>query len=91
MLLTGQPYPRISLVYGGADAFRDPMVVDVEEYIAVKGFKAKGKRLTTCTVERVYELEPTRFPEPDPEEQHAETEGEARAESDKQPSLFDEA
>ena len=91
VLLTDQVYPRISLVYGGADAFRDPMVVDVEEYIAVKGFKAKGKRLTTCTVERVDELEPTRFPEPEPEEQDEETEGEALAESGKQPSLFDEA
>ena len=91
VLLTDQVYPRISLVYGGADAFRDPMVVDVEEYIAVKGFKAKGKRLTTCAVERVEELEPTRFPEPEPEEQDEETEGEALAESDKRPSLFDEA
>ena len=67
------------------------MVVDVEEYIAVKGFKAKGKRLTTCAVERVEELEPTRFPEPEPEEQDEETEGEALAESGKRPSLFDEA
>ena len=91
VLLTDQVYPRICLVYGGADAFRDPMVVDVEEYIAVKGFKAKGKRLTTCAVERVEELEPTRFPEPEPEEQDEETEGEALAESGKQPSLFDEA
>ena len=91
VLLTDQVYPRISLVYGGADAFRDPMVVDVEEYIAVKGFKAKGKRLTTCAVERVDELEPTRFPEPEPEEQDEETEGEALAESGKRPSLFDEA
>ena len=35
--------------------------------LAVKGYKAKGKRLTTYTLESVVELEPTRFPE-EPEE-----------------------
>jgi topoisomerase-4 subunit A len=30
----------------------------------VKSFKAKGKRITTFSVERIEELEPTRFPEP---------------------------
>ena len=29
----------------------------------MKGFKAKGKRLTTWTVDKIEELEPTRFPE----------------------------
>jgi topoisomerase-4 subunit A len=33
----------------------------------VKGFKAKGKRLTTYQLESIVELEPTRWPEP-PEE-----------------------
>ena len=40
------------------------MVIDAEEFIAVKGFKAKGKRITTYTVDTINELEPTRFPEP---------------------------
>jgi topoisomerase-4 subunit A len=31
----------------------------------VKGFKAKGKRLTTFALAEVIELEPTRFPEPE--------------------------
>ena len=29
-----------------------------EEFIAVKGFKAKGKRLTTWTVDSIEQLEP---------------------------------
>jgi topoisomerase-4 subunit A len=29
----------------------------------VKGYKAKGKRLTTYELESIIELEPTRFPE----------------------------
>ena len=67
ILLTDTPYPRIQLIYGGADDFRGKEEIDAEQYIAVKGYKAKGKRLTTYTLENVVELEPTRFPE-EPEE-----------------------
>ena len=67
ILLTDTPYPRIQLTYGGADDFRGKEEIDAEQYIAVKGYKAKGKRLTTYTLESVVELEPTRFPE-EPEE-----------------------
>ena len=63
-MLTDEPYPRLEVVFGGHDAFRDPMVVEADEFIAVKGFKAKGKRLTTYTLDTVNELEPTRSPEP---------------------------
>lgn len=63
LLLTSEVYPRIRVVYGGADAFRGEMEIDVEDFIAVKGFKAKGKRITTLTVEKFEELPPTRFPE----------------------------
>ncbi len=63
LLLTDTAYPRILVSFGGSDAFRDDMVVDAEEFIAVKGFKAKGKRLSTWQVEKVEELEPLRFPE----------------------------
>ena len=67
ILLTDTPYPRIQLTYGGADDFRGTEEIDAEQFIAVKGYKAKGKRLTTYTLENVVELEPTRFPE-EPEE-----------------------
>jgi len=67
ILLTDTVYPRIQLNYGGADAFRGSEEIDAEQFIGVKGYKAKGKRLTTCQLESVVELEPTRFPEP-PEE-----------------------
>lgn len=61
-LLTDEVYPRIEAVFGGHDAFREPQVIDAEEFIAVKGFKARGKRITTYEVETINELEPTRFP-----------------------------
>ena len=67
ILLTDTPYPRIQVTYGGADAFRGSEEIDAEQFIAVKGYKAKGKRLTTYAIESIIELEPIRFPEP-PEE-----------------------
>ena len=63
LLLSDTPYPRIKVVLGGSDSFREPMEVDAEEFIGLKSFKAKGKRITTLCVDAVEELEPTRFPE----------------------------
>ncbi len=70
ILLSDQVYPRILITFGGADAVRPSQEIDVEQFIAVKGYKAKGKRLTTYQVERIEELEPLRFPE-EPEEEEA--------------------
>ena len=71
MLLTDTAYPRIEVDYApvkapdGSVTQRPPLEIDADEFIAVKGFKAKGKRVTTLDVEAVKELEPTRFPNPD--------------------------
>lgn len=63
LILTDQPFPRIKVNFGGFDADKEPMVIDVEDFIMVKGFKAKGKRITTCNVTSIEELEPTKLPE----------------------------
>ena len=63
ILLTDMVYPLIKVTYGGADEFRGSEEIDAEQFIAVKGFKAKGKRLSTYQIESIEELEPTRFPE----------------------------
>ena len=76
VLLTDTPYPRLQVVYGGADAFRGSEEVDVEQFIAVKGFKAKGKRLTTWQTESITELEPVRFPEEPQDSDNDEADGE---------------
>jgi topoisomerase-4 subunit A len=62
ILCSVQHYPRIQVMFGGGDSFREPLVIDAEEFIAVKGFKAKGKRITTFEVAEILELEPTRYP-----------------------------
>lgn len=51
-------YPRIKLNYGGKHKDRPAEEIEVEEFIAVKGFKAKGKRLSNYTIKSIEELEP---------------------------------
>ena len=67
ILLTDTAYPLIKVTYGGSDEFRGSEEIDAEQFITVKGFKAKGKRLSTYQIESIEELEPVRFPE-EPEE-----------------------
>ena len=89
ILITDQVFPRIQVVYGGNDEFRGSEEFDVEQFIAVKGFKAKGKRLTTYQIESITELEPTRWPEEqetleEPEETEAPEEPETPEEPENQ-------
>ena len=58
------PFPRIQVMFGGNDNFREPLVIEVDEFIGVKSFKARGKRLTTYEIDEIIELEPTKFPPP---------------------------
>jgi topoisomerase-4 subunit A len=63
MLMTDVDYPRLEVIFGGSDTYREALVIDAEEFISVKSFKAKGKRLSTYEVETINELEPLRFKE----------------------------
>ena len=74
ILLTDTPYPLLELTFKESDTFRGPQQVDAESFIGVKGFKAKGKRLTTYALDQVKELEPVRFPEPETENEVEEEE-----------------
>ncbi len=58
LVLTDERFPQIQITFGGADKTREPLKVDVEEFIAVKGYKARGKRLTTYKVSKIEEIEP---------------------------------
>ena len=89
LLITDTYYPRLKLVFGGKDAHREPLEIDADEFIGVKGLKAKGKRLHTWEIQSVEELEPLRFPEkveedaPDADEQE-----DASQSNTDQPTLF---
>ena len=98
LLLTDTAYPRLLVSFGGADDFREPMEVDVEQFIGVKSFRARGRRVTTWSVDKVEELEPLRQPEPEipqPEPQPEEEPEESTNQNDNvdengQMSLFQE-
>ena len=74
VLLTDTPYPRIRVTFKPAESRdgnplqRPPMEIDMEQFVGVKGFKAKGKRISTWNVENIEELEPLRVPEPESED-----------------------
>lgn len=69
LLLTDEQNPMIRITFGGADAVRGTEEVDAEQFVGVKSFKAKGRRLSTWLVAKVEELEPIRKPEPDTEDE----------------------
>ena len=71
LLLTDTVYPRIEVTFGGNDAARQPMEIDVEQFVGIKGFKAKGKRITTWEVDKITELEPIRLPEPETDDDNS--------------------
>ena len=66
LILTDQVYPRLLVTFGGADAYREPLEIDVESFIGVKGFKAKGKRISTWNIHKIEQLEPLRTEENNP-------------------------
>ena len=72
LLLTDTVYPRLLVTMGGTDSFRDPMEIDAEQFVGIKGVKARGRRVTTFKIASVTELEPLRMPEPAPEPESAE-------------------
>ena len=85
VLLTDTAYPRILVTFGGADEPRPPMEIDAESFIAVKGFKAKGKRITTFHIGNIEELEPLRMPEPKNEGDNEEAETQVEEEENLDP------
>ena len=89
ILLTETVYPRIGVTFGGNDSFRESLIIDVEEFIGVKGFKAKGKRITTFETAEIKEIEPLRFPEPEEEEEIIQPDIEIEPEDDDEKSNSD--
>lgn len=59
LLLTDEPYARVEVVYEDGTTEE----VEAEDFIAVKGVRAKGKRVSNGTTTEVHELEPLKQPE----------------------------
>jgi topoisomerase-4 subunit A len=67
--ITWVTYPRLEIEFGGDHQERENEIVEVAEYIAIKSYKAKGKRLSNFSVKNIQEIEPVVKDEDDkPEE-----------------------
>ena len=62
-------------------------IIEVTDFIAVKGYKAKGKRITTSVVEKFVWLDP--LPEPEPEPESADSSSESTSPDDDFGPAFD--
>jgi len=63
--LTEVEYPRFEVRFGGKNKSRQPEIIEVADFIGIKSFKAKGKRLSNYEVSLINELEPINKP-PEP-------------------------
>ena len=63
-------FPRLEVVYdSSANKKIESEIIDVYDFIGVKGYKAKGKRITTVAVKEFRWLDPLPEPEEEPEEE----------------------
>lgn len=65
--LTEVEYPRLEVSFGGKHKNRENDIIEVAEFIGVKSYKARGKRLSNYEVKVVKELEPLIIKEKEPE------------------------
>jgi topoisomerase-4 subunit A len=56
--LTEVEYPRFELKFGGKNEGRKQEIIEVAEFIGVKSFRAKGRRLSNYSVADIREIEP---------------------------------
>lgn len=62
-------HPQFQVVFGGKYGHRDPENIDAEEYIAKKGYTAKGKKCHQYDLKEVKFIEPLHKPEDDIEDE----------------------
>jgi topoisomerase-4 subunit A len=56
--LTEVEYPRFEIYFGGKHKGRENEIIEVAEFIGIKSYKAKGKRMTSYMVDNIQEIEP---------------------------------
>ncbi len=67
--LSEDKHPQFQVIFGGKYEHRDPENVDAEEYIAKKGYAAKGKKCHQYDLKEVKFIEPLHKPEDDIEDE----------------------
>jgi topoisomerase IV subunit A len=56
--ITWMRYPRLEIEFGGKNSERENEIIEIAEFISVKSYKAKGKRLSNYYIDNIKELEP---------------------------------
>ena len=56
--ITWVRFPRLEIEFGGKYSDRENEIIEVAEFIGVKSWKAKGKRLSNYSIDNVKEIEP---------------------------------
>ncbi|MGC9373510.1 MAG: DNA gyrase/topoisomerase IV subunit A [Bacteroidales bacterium] len=56
--ITEVEYPRLEVSFGGKHKNRNSEIIEIADFIGVKSYKARGKRLSNYEVKVVKELEP---------------------------------
>lgn len=56
--LSEEKYPQFEVTYGGKYKDRPSDIIQAEDFIAVKSFKARGKRISTFDIAKIEEIEP---------------------------------
>lgn len=72
--LSCEHHPRFEILFGGKYNARPAEIVQADEFIAEKSYKARGKRLTTYEVKEIREIEPLSVPAEDEKEINTEVE-----------------
>lgn len=67
--LSEDRHPQFQVIFGGKYEHRDPENIDAEEYIAKKGYAAKGKKCHQYDLKEVKFIEPLHKPEDDTEDE----------------------
>ncbi len=67
--LSEDKHPQFQVIFGGKYEHRDPENIDAEEYIAKKGYAAKGKKCHQYDLKEVKFIEPLHKPEDDTEDE----------------------
>ncbi len=84
--ITEVEYPRFEIEFGGKHKTRDNEIIEVSEFIGVKSYKAKGKRLTSFMVDNIHEIEPVVKKESDTGREQAEEEQQHHRDSNIDPA-----
>ena len=68
LALSEDRWPQLQVTFKGKNGNRESELIDVEQYIGKKGFRAKGKKVSWLDIKEVKFVDPLVKEEPEPEE-----------------------